>query len=135
MSGEILGDGDPRADIIPIESGFEIEHAFGFFHQSVVDGDGGESGELTGDGGSEIGGVAQFRDEMSELGGLAGEFADDSGDGPNEHAGIPGKSALGEELFREVGAGFFAEAFDLVGFIDAVEPGDIGAFAAFDVAV
>lgn len=115
LLGEVFGDGDPRADVIPVECGFEVENAFGFFHEGVVDGDGGELGELAGDGGGDVGGVAELGDEVGELGALAGEFAGDGGDGPDEHAGIPREAALGEELFGEVGAGFFAEAFDLVG--------------------
>ncbi len=66
---------------------------------------------------------------------LAGEFAGDGGDGPDKHASIPREAALGEELLGEVGARFFAETFDLVGEIFAIDSGDGGALAAFDVAV
>ncbi len=79
--------------------------------------------------------MAELGNEVGELGALAGEFTGDSGDGPNEHAGIPGEAALGEKLLGEVGAGLFAEAFDLVGEIFAIYSVDGGAFAAFDVAV
>ena len=79
--------------------------------------------------------MAELGNEVGELGALAGEFTGDSWDGPNEHAGIPGEAALGEKLLGEVGAGLFAEAFDLVGEIFAIYSVDGGAFAAFDVAV
>lgn len=72
---------------------------------------------------------------MGELRGLAGEFTHDGGDGPDKHAGIPTEAALGEELLGEIAAGFFAEAFHLVGQVLAVEAGDAGALAALDVAV
>ena len=132
---EVFGDGDPGADVIPIEGGLKVEDAFGFFHEGVVDGNRGELGKLASDGGGDVAGVAELGDEVGELGTLAGEFAGDGGDGPDEHAGIPGEAALGEELLGEVGAGFFAEAFDLEGEIFAIDSGDGGALAAFDVAV
>ncbi len=135
LLGEVFGDGDPGADVIPIECSFEVEDAFGFFHEGVVDGNRGECGKLGRDGGGDVGGVAELGNEVGELGALAGEFTGDGGDGPNEHAGIPGEAALGEKLLGEVGAGLFTEAFDLVGEIFAIYSVDGGAFAAFDVAV
>ncbi|MFM2243457.1 MAG: hypothetical protein RLZ97_2313, partial [Verrucomicrobiota bacterium] len=132
---EVFGDGDPGADVIPIEGGLDVEDAAGFFHEGVVDGNGGEFGELGGDGGGGVGGAAEVGDEAGEFGGVFGEFADDGGEGPDEHAGVPAEAALGEELFGEVGAGFFAEAFHFGGGVFAVEAGDGGAGAALDVAV
>ena len=76
-----------------------------------------------------------MRDKLGEFRGVARELIDHSGDRPNEHAGIPGESALAEELFGEFKAGFFAEAFDFVGRIGAVEIGDVGGRATLDVTV
>lgn len=54
LDGEVLCDGDPGADVVPIEGGLQIEHAFGFFHESVVDGDRREGGELFRHGGHHV---------------------------------------------------------------------------------
>ena len=135
LLGEVFGDGDPGSDVIPIERGFEVEDAFGFFHEGVVDGDGGECGKLGRDGGGDIAGVAELGNKVGKLWALPSEFTGDGGDGPNKHASIPGEAALGEELLGEVGAGLFAEAFDFEREIFAIYSVDGGAFAAFDVAV
>ena len=55
LLGEVFGDGDPGADVIPIEGGLEVEDAFGFFHEGVVDGNRGECGKLGRDGGGDVG--------------------------------------------------------------------------------
>jgi len=76
---EVFGDGDPGADVVPIEGGLDVEDAGGFFHEGVVDGDGGEFevGEFFSDGGGDVGGVFEFVDEASELWGVCAEFGGD----------------------------------------------------------
>jgi len=54
---EVFCDGDPGADVVPVKGGLDVEDAGGFFHEGVVDGDGGEVGELLGDGGEDVGGI------------------------------------------------------------------------------
>ena len=57
LLGEIFGDRNPRADVIPIKGGLKVEDAVGFFHEGVVDGNGVECGKLGGDGGVDVAGV------------------------------------------------------------------------------
>ena len=109
---EVFGDGGPASDIIPIETGFDDEDAFGFFHDRVIDGDFWEGREIGGDESGEIFGGAEAADEFAEERGVAVEGGEDGGDGPDEHAGVPAEVALLEELFGEFGVGFFAEAGD-----------------------
>lgn len=57
---EVFGDGDPGADIVPVEGGLDVKNAPCLFHEGVVDGNRGELGELSRDGGVEVFGRAQF---------------------------------------------------------------------------
>ena len=132
---EVFGDGDPRSDIVPIEGGFDVEDAGSVLHESVVDGGGGEFRELCGDGRGDIFGGAEFLGKLTELRGVAVEFGEDGGDGPDEHTGIPAEAAGVDELFGEFGVWFFAEADDVVGDIADLDAGEDGAVAAFHVAV
>ena len=36
---EVFRDGNPGADIVPIEGGLDVEHSVGIFHECVVDRD------------------------------------------------------------------------------------------------
>ena len=134
-SFEVFGDREPGADIVPVEGGLDVEDPAGLLHQAVVDGNGGELGELRGHGGGEVGRAAEFGDEGGELRLVADELADDILQGPDEHAGVPAEAALGEELLGEVGAGLLPEAGDFGGHLLALQAGDGGSGAAFDIAV
>jgi len=54
LDGKVFCDGNPRADIVPVEGRFQIEHAFGFFHEGVVDRDRGQCRKLFGHGGHDV---------------------------------------------------------------------------------
>ncbi len=133
--GEVFSDGDPGSYIVPIEGGFDVEDAGGALHEGVVDADGGELGELAGEGGGDVGGGANFVDEIGELGAVAAELCDDGGDAPDEHAGVPGEVARFEEFFGELGIWLFAKAHDFVGGDFFGKVGGGAAFAALNVAV
>lgn len=115
LSVEVFGDGNPGADVVPVEGGLDVEHAGGFFHEGVVDGDGAEARKLLGDGLVDVWGGLDLIDEVGELRGVLGEFLCDGVYRPDEHARIPGEVALSEEFLGEFGVGFFAEASDFMG--------------------
>lgn len=54
LDGKIFRDGNPGADIVPVEGSLQIEHAFGFFHQGIVDGNGSQCRKLFGHGGHDV---------------------------------------------------------------------------------
>ena len=134
LGREILRDGDPGADVIPVEGGLDVEDAGGILHEGVVDGDGGEGGEFFGDGGGDVGGLLEFVDEAGELGGVLLELGGDGFEGPDEHAGVPGEVALAEEFFGELRVGLFAEAGDFEGLVLCLEA-EFGRGAALDVSI
>ena len=68
-------------------------------------------------------------DEFAEVRGAPLEFAEDGGNSPDKHAGIPTKISLAEKGFGEIGRGFFAEAHHIE---DGLGVGKSGG-ALFDV--
>jgi len=131
---EVFGDGDPGADVVPVEGGLDVEDAGGFFHEGVVDGDGGEFREFLGDGGGDVRGVFEFVDEAGELWGVLLKFGGDGLERPDKHAGVPSEVALAEELLGEFGIWFFAEAGDFEGLVGGLEV-ELCGLAALDISV
>lgn len=134
VAEEVGTDRGPVADVIPVEAGFDVEHAGGFFHEGVVDGKFGEIGELGLDGGAEVAATGEGVDEGGKFGAQGGEIVADGFNAPEKHAGVPGETALFQETLGEVGAGFFAEAQNFENRIAVGCGGGVG-IAAFDVAV
>lgn len=132
---EIAPHAGPVAHVIPVEGGFDVENAAGFFHQGVVDGELRQRGELRGHRCCEVCAVAQLADEFLQWGRMMGEFADHSGHGPDKHACVPGEIALGEEGLGEFDAWLFTEAGDVVDGHLFLHAGEMIALAALHVAV
>ena len=131
---QILGDGDPRADVVPVEGGFDVINLVRFLHEGVVDGNRSELGEALGDSVHDVLGLLEFPDEVGEFWGVLGEFGHGGFDRPDEHAGIPGEASLVEEFLCLFRVGFFAEANDLVWGVGDGCGASISRTAALDVA-
>lgn len=135
LVGQVFGDRDPGADIIPVEGGLDIEDMPRFFHERIVDGDGGEFRKLVGHRGGEIAGLGQFFYEVAELGSVLLKLAEDRGHRPDKHAGVPNEVASGQEFFSEFGVGLFAKAGNFEGWVFDLAIGEGRLFTAFDIAV
>ena len=132
---EIFSNGDPRTDVVPVKGRFDIKNSFRVFHEGVVDGDGGEPRELGVDGGVNIAGLTKLLDKAAEFGGMLFQLVQNGGNGPDEHAGIPGEVTSSQEFFSEFGIRLFAKAGDFEGSILNGAIGEGGLRAALDVAV
>ena len=132
--GQILAHADPRAHVIPVKTGLDIEHPARFFHQGVVDGDLRKRGKLGLNGRLEVLAVANLRDKMRQFWPVAAQLRHHRRNAPNEHPGVPRKIPLPQEILRQVRIRLFPKPLHFVN-RGVLSPSHLGAGPALNVAV